>query len=88
MRKLRGGNQRGMTAIAKAKMRKCRTAGAGGGQKQLRTQCRHVIQIQRDNFTTAFQFNMGCISFFNVTSKQQFKSSLDTNAMKHRTGEN
>jgi hypothetical protein len=49
---------------------------------------RHVVKIQRDNFTTAFQFNMGCISFFNVISKQQLKSSLNTNAMKHSTVEN
>ena len=31
---------------------------------------------------------MVCISFFNVISKQQLKSSLGTNAMKHSTGEN
>jgi len=46
-----------------------------------------VIKIQHD-FTTAFQFNMGCISFFNVISKHQLNSSLNTNATKQGTGEN
>lgn len=59
----------------------------GRGQNSLDLKARHVIKIQHD-FTTAFQFNMGCISFFNVISKHQLKSSLNINAMKHGTDEN
>jgi hypothetical protein len=86
---LEGGNHRGRATIAKAKFRKCITAGLREGDKPGTTST-HVM-LDKFSVTTSLQlFNLTWAgpAFSILLASNSKKKSLNTNAMKHSTGEN